>query len=329
MHHDTLRKWQHPHNFTPVNPANERKTLSVVLLTAAMMGLEIAAGALFGSMALLADGWHMGTHAAALGITLFAYRFARRQTNNPRFTFGTGKISVLGGYTSAVVLLVVALLMGIEAIGRLVSPQPIRFSEAIVVAVVGLGVNLLSVWLLGTNHHPHEQDDLDHAHEDHNLKAAYLHVLADALTSVLAIIALVAGSFLGWVWLDAVMGLVGGLVITRWALGLLLETGHVLLDGQASEARVTKVRALLEADADNRVADLHVWQVSERDAAAIISIVTHYPRPADHYRSLLTSLPELAHVTIEVIACEDEACLAEAHLAPDRDASRVERIPLN
>lgn len=323
MHIYTLNKWQHDHDFTPLDASNERRTLSVVLLTAGMMGLEITAGAIFGSMALLADGWHMGTHAAALGITLFAYRFARRQAKNPRYTFGAGKISVLGGFTSAVVLQVIAILMGIESIGRLLAPQPIRFGEAIAVAVLGLAVNLVSVRLLGAGHHPEhskdnpDHDDQDHHEEqrsssDHNLKAAYLHVLADALTSVLAIIALVAGSFLGWIWLDALMGIVGSLVISVWAIGLLRETGHILLDGQASEDLVAKVRALLEADADTRVVDLHIWQVSEHDAAAIISLVTHYPRPVSHYRSLLAELPALAHVTIEVNVCEGEECMPES-----------------
>ncbi len=323
MHIYTLNKWQHDHDFTPLDASNERRTLSVVLLTAGMMGLEITAGAIFGSMALLADGWHMGTHAAALGITLFAYRFARRQAKNPRYTFGAGKISVLGGFTSAVVLQVIAILMGIESIGRLFAPQPIRFGEAIAVAVLGLAVNLVSVRLLGAGHHPeHNKDNPDHddhnQHEeqpsssDHNLKAAYLHVLADALTSVLAIIALVAGSFLGWIWLDALMGIVGSLVISVWAIGLLRETGHILLDGQASEELVAKVRALLEADADTRVVDLHIWQVSEHDAAAIISLVTHYPRPVSYYRSLLAELSALAHVTIEVNVCEDEECMPES-----------------
>lgn len=310
MHIYTLNKWQHEHDFNSIDPSNERKTLSVVLLTSGMMGLEIAAGMVFGSMALLADGWHMGTHAAALGITLFAYRYARRNANNPRFTFGAGKISVLGGFISAVVLQVVAILMGIESIGRLFSPQTIRFGEAIAVAILGLAVNLASVRLLGTDHHQdHDEDEPDHRHDDHNLKAAYLHVLADALTSVLAIIALAAGSYLGWVWLDAVMGIVGSLVISRWAIGLLRETGQILLDGQANAALVAKVRSLLESDADTRIADLHIWQVSESRAAAIISLVTHYPRPVIHYRNLLAPLPELAHITIEINVCEDEECL--------------------
>lgn len=332
MHIYTLNKWKHDHDFTSVNASNERRTLSVVLLTAGMMGLEIAAGAIFGSMALLVDGWHMGTHAAALGITLFAYRFARRQAKNPRYTFGAGKISVLGGFTSAVVLQVIAILMGIESIGRLLAPQPIRFGEAIAVAVLGLVVNLVSVRLLGTDHHSeHNKDNPDHddhnhnederSSSDHNLKAAYLHVLADALTSVLAIIALVAGSFLGWIWLDALMGIVGSLVISVWAIGLLRETGYILLDGQASEELVEKVRALLEADADTRVVDLHIWQMSEHDAAAIISLVTHYPRPVSHYRSLLAKLPALAHVTIEVNVCEDEECMPESR--PPASSNRL------
>jgi cation diffusion facilitator family transporter len=312
MHIYTLDKWQHNHNFTSVDPSNERKTLQVVILTAVMMGLEIAAGVLFGSMALLADGWHMSTHAVALGITLFAYRYARRHADNPRYTFGTGKISVLGGFTSAVVLLVIALIMMLESVERLLTPQTIRFGEAIAVAVLGLIVNLVSVRLLGDDDHHHDHDhDHDHAHADHNLKAAYLHVLADALTSVLAIVALVAGSFFGWVWLDALMGIVGGVVISRWAVGLLRETGHILLDGQADGGLAAQIRSLLEADADTRIADLHVWQVGDRDAAAIISLVTHYPRPVTHYRKLLAEIPSLAHITFEINICEDEECLPD------------------
>jgi len=214
MHIHTITKWQHDHDFSSVDPSNEQKTLSVVLLTAAMMGLEIAAGTLFGSMALLADGWHMGTHAAALGITLFAYRYSRSHAKNPRYTFGTGKISVLGGFTSAVVLQVIAILMGIEAVGRLFTPRTIRFGEAIAVAVLGLVVNLVSVRLLGSgnSHYSHKNDEHDLQHEDHNLKAAYLHVLADALTSVLAIIALCCGQH---IW----MGMAGCAHGYRWQPG--------------------------------------------------------------------------------------------------------------
>lgn len=315
MHIYTLNKWQHNHNFTTINPSNEKKTLYVVLLTAGMMGIEIAAGALFGSMALLADGWHMGTHAAALGITLFAYRYASRHASNQRYTFGTGKVGVLGGFTSAVVLQVVAIYMMIEAAQRFFKPQAIRFDDAIVVAVVGLIVNLVSVRLLSDGDHSHnhlheESEHHDHSHaKDHNLKAAYLHVLADAFTSILAIIALVSGRFFGWIWLDAVMGIVGGLMISRWAIGLLRETGYILLDGQADEKLGTRIRSILENDADTRLADLHVWQVGAQDAAAIISLVTHYPRPVEHYRNLVNSIPALKHITIEVNECRDTPCI--------------------
>ena len=284
--------------------------MRVVILTAVMMGLEIAAGLYYGSMALLADGWHMGTHAAALGISLFAYAYARRHASDPRYTFGTGKISVLGGFTSAVVLQIVAILMIFESARRLFSPQAIRFEEAILVAVVGLLVNLVSVRLLGAKQaHDHNHSHEHEHNEDHNLKAAYLHVLADALTSVLAIIALLAGRVFGWIWLDAVMGIVGGLVITRWAVGLLRESGHILLDGRPDEKLVTHIQTILESDADTRLCDLHVWQVGANDAAAIISLVTHYPRPVEHYRQLLHAIPALKHVTIEVHACEDEPCI--------------------
>jgi cation diffusion facilitator family transporter len=265
-----------------------------------------------------------------LGISLFAYAYARRHASDPRYTFGTGKISVLGGFTSAIVLQIVALLMMYEAARRLFNPQTIRFEEAIAVAVVGLGVNLLSVRLLGSghthapgggheheaeHHHEHEgEHDHDHAHEarpgkDHNLRAAYLHVVADAMTSVLAIIALLAGKFFGWVWMDAVMGIVGSLVITRWAIGLLRDTGNILLDGRSDDNLVHKIQAALESDADTRLCDLHVWQVGANDAAAIISLVTHYPRPVEHYHRLIEKIPELRHVTIEVHVSDDEPCI--------------------
>lgn len=310
MHIYTLNKWQHNHEFTRVDMSNETKTLRVVILTAAMMGLEIAAGLYYGSMALLADGWHMGTHAAALGISLFAYAYARKHASDPRYTFGTGKISVLGGFTSAIVLQIVALLMMFEAARRLFNPQTIRFEEAIAVAVVGLLVNLISVRLLGVEHDQGHAHEHEHEHgRDHNMRAAYLHVLADALTSVLAIVALLAGKFFGWVWLDAIMGIVGSLVISRWAIGLLRDTGNILLDGRSDEELVEQIQTTLESDADTRLSDLHVWQVGANDAAAIISLVTHYPRPVEHYRKLIEAIPALKHVTIEVYVAEDEPCI--------------------
>lgn len=309
MHFHNLAQWQHSHEFTTNETENEKRTLRVVLLTGFMMIIEIFAGWLFGSMALLADGWHMGTHAAALGIALFAYWYARRQAHNSQYTFGTGKMSVLGGFTSAVVLIVVALLMIVESLERFWNPVEIQFNEAIIVAVIGLVVNLVSVFLLGDHQNDHDHDNHDHEHTDHNIRAAYLHVLADALTSVTAILALIAGKAFGWIWMDALTGIVGGIVISRWALGLLKDTSLILLDGTARQEISNKIRGLIESDADNRVSDLHVWKINTRDSATIISIVTHYPQPTQHYRSLLAGLEELKHITIEIHVCEEELCL--------------------
>lgn len=305
MHEAAFEQLQHPHQFSPPNPQAERSTRRVIALTAGMMTLEIAAGTLFGSMALLADGWHMGTHAAALGITLFAYAYARRHSNDPHYSFGTGKVGVLGGYTSAVALLLIAVLMAVESVQRLLNPVSIQFNEAIGVAVVGLAVNLFSARLLDDgHHHAHDEDESAHEHpeHDHNLRAAYLHVLADALTSVLAIAALLAGKSLGWVWMDALMGIVGAAVISRWSLGLLRDTSRILLDSSVSLQRAAQIRAVIEADADNRVADLHIWPLSSGQQAVIVSILTDQPRPPAHYHALLAPLG-LAHVTIELHPC--------------------------
>jgi len=276
-------------------------------LTACMMVVEIAAGYTFGSMALLADGWHMGTHVAALAISVFAYRYARKHADNPRYSFGTGKVSALGGFASAIALVVVALLMAIESVERLLAPQTIHFDEAILVAVIGLVVNLVSAWLLhgghGHAHGHHHGDHHDHGHQDHNLRAAYLHVLADALTSLLAILALFTGKYFGWIWMDACMGLVGAALITRWGYGLLWETSGVLLDSTPDEETLTGIRNAIESDADNRVTDLHVWRLGPRHFGAIVSLVTDHPRDPRHYKALLKDLPRLAHVTIEVNHC--------------------------
>ena len=270
-----------------------------------MMIVEISAGYIFGSMALLADGWHMGTHAAALGITAFAYWYARKQSDNPNYSFGTGKVGVLGGFGSAVVLAVIAVLMGIESIQRLFSPVTIRFNEAIAVAVIGLAVNLISAYLLRGQHH-HSHDPGHRHHHDHNLRAAYLHVLADALTSLLAIVALLTGKAFGWIWMDPIMGLVGALIISRWSYGLLVDSGKVLLDRDVNEEAVEEIRSIVESDSDNRVTDLHVWRVGSRHLSVILSIVTHYPKPPDHYKKLLAEYDEIAHVTVEVNSCESD-----------------------
>lgn len=301
MHIHKLEHWQHGHDFSVLHEHGERRTLQVLILTATMMVVEIGAGAVFGSMALLADGWHMGTHAAAFMITIFAYRYARKHAASPAFAFGTGKVSVLGGFASAVALTVVALVMLAESAQRLFHPHTIEFNEAIGVAVLGLCVNVVSALLL--------QDHHDHHHHDHNLKAAYLHVLADALTSVLAIAALVFGKYLGWYWLDPLMGIVGAAVITRWAYGLLRETGPVLLDESIDEEYKTLIREQIEGDADNRVTDLHVWKVGPAHYAAIVSLVTHYPKPPSHYKRLLAGLDRLAHITVEANQCVGGSCV--------------------
>jgi len=314
MHSHTLDEWKHSHDFSLDTREGERRTRLVVLLTATMMVVEIAAGYLFGSMALLADGWHMGTHVAALAISLFAYRYARRHADNPAYSFGTGKVSALGGFASAVALAVVALLMGMESIHRLLVPETIQFDQAILVASIGLLVNLVSAWLLqgghAHSHHHHGPADAHdhHHHHDHNLRAAYLHVIADALTSLLAIVALFAGKYFHWVWMDACMGLVGAALITRWGYGLLKETSGVLLDGAPDRDRLTRVRDAIESDADTRVVDLHVWQLGPRSYGAIVSLVTHQPRDPQHYKALLGDFAELRHVTVEVNRCRGEPC---------------------
>ena len=303
---------KHEHHFhTDVDGSAERQTYRVIVLTLTMMAVEVVGGYIFGSMALLADGWHMGTHAGALGITVFAYAYARRNANNPSYTFGTGKVGVLGGYTSAVVLGIVAIIMLWESSKRLVSPVQIHFNEAIVVACIGLVVNLVSAYMLRHTHHREEGHHEAHHHQDHNLKAAYFHVLADALTSVLAIIALFMGKALGWIWMDPIMGIVGALIIGRWAYGLVRESSRILLDGEAHGRMIQSIRETLESDADNRISDLHLWRVGPHDFAAIITVLTHNPRPPEYYKDLLAGYEELSHLTVEIHAYSGQSCLSE------------------
>ncbi|KPJ98368.1 MAG: cation transporter [Desulfobacterales bacterium SG8_35] len=311
MHSHTLHKWQHEHSFTVDNEQGERRTWLVIAITVVMMVVEVGAGYLFGSMALLADGWHMGTHAAALSITVFAYIYARRHADNPRYSFSTGKVGVLGGFASAVVLGVIALLMGGESLRRLYAPVSIQFNEAIGIAFLGLAINLICAFLLHAKPgHEHDKPHTDQ-HHDHNLRAAYLHVLADALTSFLAIFALLTGKHFGWVWMDPVMGIVGAVVITRWSYGLLIDTSRILLDKEAAPELVPRIRSAIEADADNLIADLHVWQVSPHHLSVIITVVTHFPQSPDHYKALLQDFIGDAHVTVEVQKCEAEPCLKD------------------
>jgi cation diffusion facilitator family transporter len=303
MHSAEPERWRHSHDFLPEDHhRNERQTRWVIALTAVMMVVEIGAGSVFNSMALLADGWHMGSHASALGITAFAYWFARRHRTNSKFSFGTWKVGVLGGFSSAIVLAVIALLVAWASVGRFFEPLEIGFNEAISVAVVGLFVNLLSAWLLRDGHSHGALEEHDH---DHNLRAAYLHVLADALTSVTAIVALTTGKFFGWVWMDPLMGIVGSLVIARWSYGLLRETSAVLLDGSVGEETRLRILAALEEHSGDLVSDLHVWRVGPGRLAALVSVVSDDPRPPDHYRELLRNAVELAHVTVEVNRCSD------------------------
>jgi cation diffusion facilitator family transporter len=306
MHQRSIEHWQQDHDFVVANQQGEKRTRYVLLLTAITMVAELIAGSLFGSMALLADGWHMATHVAAFLITLFAYHYANKHADNPAFAFGTGKVSVLGGFTSAVALAVVAVMMLLESLERLVSPHQIQFNAAIAVAVLGLTVNLISAVLLKDHHH---DEDNGHAHHhDHNLKAAYIHVLADALTSILAIAALIAAKYAGLYWLDPIMGIVGAIIITAWAIGLIRETSPILLDGSIDEEYQKSIKKRIEQDADNRIADFHIWHVSAHHYAAIITIITSKPAPTEHYKALLADFERLSHLTIEIHQCQDEDC---------------------
>ncbi|MBW4578240.1 MAG: CDF family Co(II)/Ni(II) efflux transporter DmeF [Tildeniella nuda ZEHNDER 1965/U140] len=305
MHIHNLEQWEHTHDFSANQYEAEKSTQKVMLLTATTMIVEIIAGTLFGSMALLADGWHMATHTAAFGIAIFAYRYARRYSSSPKYTFGTGKVSALGGFASATALAVIALVMALESISRFFQPQVIQFNEAIGVAIFGLVINLISGFLL-QEHHDHSHGH-DHPH-DYNLRAAYIHVLADALTSVFAIVALLAGKLLAWNWLDPAMGLVGAALITRWAFGLLQDTSSVLLDGASDRKTRAAVTSAIEEDSDSRVVDLHLWSVGQDHLAAIVSLVTHYPKAPEHYKKLLTNIEHLAHVVVEVNPCHGQPC---------------------
>jgi len=322
MHSHSIDQWTHDHVFLGAQHArNERRTWLVVALTVIMMVGEIAAGSLFGSMALLADGWHMATHAAALGIAGLAYQFARQYARHTRFAFGTGKFGDLAAFSSALILLIIAVQIAYESVLRLLAPVPIAYGDAIAVASLGLCVNLASAWLLRDSHDHHghshardqEQGHDDHAHDeadthhyhhhrDNNLRAAYLHVLADAATSVLAIAALVVAMRAGCVWADPFVGLVGSLVIASWAFGLIRDAGSVLLDVSADKGLEGVIRARLETRGD-RVTDLHLWQIGPGHRAAVIALLSERPLPPATYKKRLRGLKGLSHVTVEVELC--------------------------
>src|ERR1700716_76450 len=309
-------RFRHSHDFALDVSAAERRTRIVIAITAAMMVLEICAGIAFNSMALLADGWHMGTHVTAFLITALAYYFSRRHAANPLHSFGTAKIGVLGGFASAVVLAVIALLMAGESVHRFFAPLSIHFNEAIGIAVLGLAVNLVCALVLTHAHDQANPHDKGHRHQHHdlNLRAAYLHVLADAFTSVTAISALLAGKFLAWTWLDPAVGILGSGVVMSWAYTLIRDTGGILLDRTpASSDLPEEIRRAIETDGDSIVTDLHVWQVGVGKFAAIVSIFAHEPKSSDEYREVLREQEGLVLVTIETQHCrEDHETLADS-----------------
>ncbi|MEM5503934.1 cation diffusion facilitator family transporter [Shewanella frigidimarina] len=371
-------KYIHQHNFTSVNEQNVKRTWYVLVITVITMAVEVIAGTIYGSMALLADGWHMGTHAAAFCITLFTYSYAKKHANSDKFSFGVGKVGVLGGYTSAIALAIVAIIMLVESLHRLWSPIEIQFNQSILVAIIGLVVNIASMFILGHEHHghdhgdhkhhshkhddhklhshehddherhghehddherhshehddhklhSHEHDDHErhshehddhkhhshehddhkhHSHEhhsgnDHNLKAAYFHVLADALTSVLAICALLVGKFLGWYWLDPIMGIVGAVVITKWALGLMKQTSPILLDENIDEDYQLDIVNTID-DEQTKVTDIHIWRISADHYSASIAICTTTDASVESFKHSLNKFDKLSHLTIEVNYC--------------------------
>jgi cation diffusion facilitator family transporter len=311
---------RHTHDHGASVASHESKTRWVVVLTLGMMVGELAVGYATHSMALTADGWHMATHAGALGMAAFAYWFARTRARATSFSFGTGKVHALAGYTSAVVLAMIAIWMFAESAHRLFRPEAIAFREALPVAVLGLAVNIVSAFLLqhdhehehedhhDENHDDHGNDAHEHdGHHDHNLRAAYVHVLADAFTSVLAIAALLGGRYFGWTFLDAAMGIVGGVVIARWSYGLCRGAARQLLDVVPSAATSEKVRAALEADGRTHVSDLHVWELGPRARACIASVVTHDRADPGAFRKLILGVDDFAHVTVEVHRADSSA----------------------
>jgi cation diffusion facilitator family transporter len=314
-------RWPHDHVFDAGNGEAERSTRTVMWITALTMVVEIAAGWWFNSMALLADGWHMSSHALAIGLATLAYAMARRHALDPRFAFGSWKIEILSGFTSAIMLLGVAGLMVVESVQRIVSPQDIHYREAIVVAIVGLAVNLVCALILGkAHHHGHSHGDAhghahNHAHEHHNhhgdhsdhdedlnLKSAYVHVLTDAATSVLAILALIGGWLMGWSWLDPLTGILGALLVGSWAKGLIAETGKVLLDREMDHPVVGEIREAVQADENGtRVTDLHVWRVGQHAYACALTVLTHNANlTPDQVRARIAVHEEVVHATIEI-----------------------------
>lgn len=323
MHTKSVEPWAHDHTFgQDRRRTGERRTIVVIVITAVTMAVEIAAGIAFGSMALLADGLHMGSHASALAVSAFAYWYTRHHARDPRFNFGTGKVNSLAAFAGATMLALFALVMAWESVERFLNPVAIAFNQAILVAVLGVIVNGVSLVILGGHGHSHGESRGEHGddhgrhedhghphahphetHADHNLWSAYLHVLADALTSLLAIFALLAGKYLGQNWLDPFMGLVGAALVTRWSWGLLRASAHVLLDMQAPETLRRSILAAIESRDDNRVADLHVWSIGPGIYAAAVSVVAAEPLETHEYREMLPDRLGVVHLTVETHRC--------------------------
>ncbi len=332
MHTESIAQWQHTHIFGQDKiRSGERRTLVVIIITALMMVAEIAAGLAFGSMALFADGIHMGSHMVGLGISFLAYIYARKYAHSQRFSFGTGKVNALAGYSSAIFLVIIALFMGYESINRMINPVSIEYNEAIFVAVIGLLVNGASMFILGEKGHTHEHaEEHDHSHEqveinhehqhehshdhseythikgtDHNLKAAYLHVLTDALTSVLAIAALLGAKYFKLNWMDPLMGIVGAILVIRWSIGLIQGTVKVLLDHQIPLTIQNRIVTILESYKDTKVSDLHIWSIGPGIYSSEIGVVTKYPDSPDIYKALIPEDTGVVHSTVEVHLCQD------------------------
>lgn len=299
---------QHTHHFDDGNPLAQKRILMATILTAVMMLLEVIGGWIFQSMALLADGWHMSSHMLALGLAYFAYRAARHYAHDQRFSFGTWKIEILAGYSSAILLMVVAGFMAFHSIQRLFSPVQIHYNEAIPIAILGLLVNLICAWLLhdGDHHHHHHHHQHSHEeqhdhHHDLNQKAAFMHVVADAVTSVLAIVALFAGKWMGWGFLDALLGIVGAVLVGKWAIGLMKETGQTLLDAEMDHPVVDEIReVLMQLPVDVDVTDLHVWKVGKGQFSCIVALETSQALSADEVRQALSIHEEIVHVSVEI-----------------------------
>lgn len=297
----------HSHQFDEGNPLAQNKILIATILTAVMMIFEIVGGWIFNSMALLADGWHMSSHMVALGLAYFAYKMARRYAYDKRFSFGTWKIEILGGYSSAIILMVVAILMGGQSIDRLLHPVDIHYNEAIPIAVVGLAVNIICAWLLHDNHghdHHHAHEHSHHHHDHHhdlNHKAAFIHVVADAVTSVLAIVALIAGKYFGWNFLDALLGIVGAILVAQWSWGLLRDTGKTLLDAEMSHPVVTEIQEVIEQLPQVKITDLHVWKVGKEKFSCILALETNRSDlTPDLVKKALSIHEEIVHASVEI-----------------------------